>query len=108
MQKPTLYVETSVVSYLTGRPSSDLIVAAHQKATQDWWVKRSGHFELLISKFVSDEIQVGHPEAAQRLIGARKGQIGRISYCHCFGASDRLFINMEFQTYCQCAKMGKH
>ena len=70
MSKPTLYVETSVVSYLTGRPSNDLIVAAHQKATQDWWAQRSDQFDLKISEFVTDEIQDGHPEAAQKRIAA--------------------------------------
>ncbi len=66
MPKPTVYVETSVVSYLTGRPSSDLIVAAHQKATQDWWSARSSDFDLWISEFVLAEVQGGHPEAAQK------------------------------------------
>ncbi len=66
MSKPTVYVETSVISYLTGRSNSDLIVAAHQKATQDWWSNRSGDFELRISEFVLGEAQGGHPEAAQR------------------------------------------
>ena len=66
MSKPTVYVETSVISYLTGRSNSDLIVAAHQKATQDWWSNRSGDFELRVSEFVLGEAQGGHPEAAQK------------------------------------------
>lgn len=32
-----VYIETTVVSYLTARPSRDLIVAAHQQITHDWW-----------------------------------------------------------------------
>ncbi|MBO1346719.1 MAG: hypothetical protein EBE86_004670 [Hormoscilla sp. GUM202] len=31
--RPTVYIETSVISYLTARPSRDLIVAAHQQIT---------------------------------------------------------------------------
>lgn len=34
---PKAYVETSVVSYYTARPSRDLVVAAHQEITRDWW-----------------------------------------------------------------------
>ena len=43
--KPRVYVETSVISYLTARPSRDLIVAAHQQITQDFW-QRSSEFEF--------------------------------------------------------------
>lgn len=64
--KRTVYLETSYVSYLTGRTSSDLLVAAHQKASQDWWELRSHDFELKVSDFVWAEAQDGHPEAAQR------------------------------------------
>jgi hypothetical protein len=39
--RPTVYVETSVVSYLTARPSRDLLLAAHQQVTRDWWATRS-------------------------------------------------------------------
>jgi hypothetical protein len=73
MSKPTLYVETSVVSYLTARPSNDLIVAAHQKATQDWWAQRSDQFDLKASEFVTEEASDGHPEASQKRIAALAG-----------------------------------
>ena len=73
MSKPTVYIETSVVSYLTGRPNSDLIVAAHQKATQDWWSDRRDDFELRVSEFVLSEAQSGHPEAAERRLAALLG-----------------------------------
>lgn len=59
-----------MVSYLTGRPNSDLIVAAHQKATQDWWSDRRDDFDLRISEFVLGEAQGGDPEAAQRRLSA--------------------------------------
>ena len=35
--KSTVYIETSVISYFTAKPSLDLIVAAHQQITNDWW-----------------------------------------------------------------------
>lgn len=68
--KRTVYLETSYISYLTGRTSGDLLVAAHQKASQDWWALRSSAFELHVSDFVWLEAQEGHPEAAQRRINA--------------------------------------
>jgi len=44
--KPKLYLETSVISYLTARLSSDLIVVAHQKITSNWWDNRRLEFDL--------------------------------------------------------------
>jgi hypothetical protein len=73
MNKPAAYIETSVISYLTGRTSSDLLVAAHQKATQDWWIERSHEFDLFISEFVIDEAEDGHPEAASKRLAALTG-----------------------------------
>jgi hypothetical protein len=35
--RPKVYVETSVISYLTSRPSRDIVVAANQEVTRDWW-----------------------------------------------------------------------
>jgi PIN domain len=70
--KPKLYLETSIVSYLTARPSHDLIVAAHQQVTRDWWETRSS-FDLYISQFVLDEATAGDMEAAGRRLSALRG-----------------------------------
>ena len=43
--RPKAYVETTVVSYLTVVPSRDLVLAAHQQVTRDWWSTREA-FEL--------------------------------------------------------------
>ena len=64
--KPKVYVETTIVSYLTARGSRDLIVAAHQELTQEWWQRRRGEFELYCSQLVVQEASGGHKEAAQR------------------------------------------
>ncbi len=63
--KPRVYLETTVISYLTARPSRDLIVAAHQKITQDWWADSSADFELLVSQLVIQEASGGDRNAAQ-------------------------------------------
>ena len=48
-------VETTIPSYLTARPSRDLIVAGHQEVTREWWEKRPAAFRLYISQLVLDE-----------------------------------------------------
>jgi predicted nucleic acid-binding protein len=63
--KERVYVETTVVSYLTARPSRDLIVAGHQQITRDWWDSRRGDFELCVSQLVFQEAGAGDPEAAR-------------------------------------------
>ena len=67
--KQTLYLETTIVSYLTAMPSHDLVVAAHQQVTRDWWEKRSS-FDLYVSQFVLDEAGAGDAEAAERRLAA--------------------------------------
>jgi len=67
--KPSLYLETSIVSYLTARPSHDLIRAAHQQVTRDWWETRSA-FDLYISQFVLDEARADDSHAAGRRLAA--------------------------------------
>jgi predicted nucleic acid-binding protein len=64
--KPKVYIETTIVSYLTARRNRDLIVAAHQELTQEWWQRRRGEFELYCSQLVIHEASAGHKEAAQR------------------------------------------
>ncbi|WP_339137631.1 MAG: type II toxin-antitoxin system VapC family toxin [Candidatus Electrothrix sp. GW3-4] len=66
MNKEFVYLETSFVSYLTARPSRDLIVSAHQTISQEWWEQRRSCFEIVISEIVAEEAGQGHPEAAQR------------------------------------------
>jgi len=63
--KPTVYLETTVISYLEAPPSRDIIVAAHQQITRDWW-RRRDRFELLTSQAVLDEASRGNIEAAAR------------------------------------------
>ena len=64
--KPSVYIETSLVSYLTARPSRDLLVAAHQQLTVVWWDEQRTRYELFTSQVVLAEARAGDPEAAQR------------------------------------------
>ncbi|HEV7505090.1 MAG TPA: type II toxin-antitoxin system VapC family toxin [Thermoanaerobaculia bacterium] len=70
MAKPKLYVETSIVSYLTAQPSRDIITAARQQLTRDWWQTTRGDFDLYISAFVIREASSGNREAAALRIEA--------------------------------------
>jgi hypothetical protein len=65
---PTVYVETSIVSYLRQRPSSQVVMAARQVLTHQWWDHERSNYELVTSQYVLDEASVGDPVlAAQRL-----------------------------------------
>lgn len=64
--KPRIYLETTIPSYLTAWLSRDLVMAAHQQTTRDWWETRRQDFELFVSQFVIDEAGAGDPDAARR------------------------------------------
>jgi len=64
--KPKVYIETTIISYLASKPSRDLITAAHQQITHDWWETRLDDFEVYISQFVLDEAGAGDADAAVR------------------------------------------
>lgn len=55
----TVYLETTFISYLVALPSRDLIVAAHQQVTNDWWANRKIKYECYISEIVVDEASSG-------------------------------------------------
>ncbi len=62
--KPKIYLETSVIGYLTSRPSRDLVTAANQQLTRDWWDDHRSRFELVISEAVLAECGAGDATAA--------------------------------------------
>lgn len=65
----TVYLETSVISYLRQRPSSQVVMAAHQLLTHQWWNNERTNYELVVSQYVIDEVSLGDPSlAANRLL----------------------------------------
>lgn len=70
--KPTVYVETTVPSYLTAWPSRDLVRAAHQQITREWWSHRD-EFDLYLSRLVVQECEAGDAQAALDRLAAMKG-----------------------------------
>jgi hypothetical protein len=64
--RPRLYLETTIASYLTARPSRDLNEARLQRITSRWWNSWRTQFEIYVSDVVKREAGNGDPEAAQR------------------------------------------
>ena len=71
--KPTLYLETTIVSYYVARPTDQLIVAAHQELTRQWWEQRLKGFRAYISQFVLDEVRDGDPIMVRKRLRALRG-----------------------------------
>ena len=62
----TVYIETSIIGYLTARPSNNLILMANLESTRQWWETRRAQFTLYISQVVLDEVARGDIEIATR------------------------------------------
>lgn len=67
--KRKIYIETSVISYLTARPSKNVIEAGHQQSTYLFWDRR-GEFDLVASELVVTECNAGDAEAARKRLEA--------------------------------------
>ena len=59
-----VYLETTIPSYLTARPSRDLVVAANQEITREWWEIKRRQSDLYVSEYVIAEASRGDPVAA--------------------------------------------
>jgi predicted nucleic acid-binding protein len=68
--KKRIYIETTVVSYLTAKPSRDIMIAGHQEATRELWVKLLSGYEAYISALVFQEAGRGDPVQAQARLSA--------------------------------------
>ncbi len=64
-----VYLETTIFSYLAARLSRDLIVAAHQQLTEEWWTTRRDGFELFASELVYREAAAGDQAVAKKRLG---------------------------------------
>jgi hypothetical protein len=69
----TLYLESTIPSYLTARPSRDLVVAGHQQITHEWWLRARPSFDIYVSQAVLGEISAGDPDAAARRLALVEG-----------------------------------
>jgi predicted nucleic acid-binding protein len=71
--RESVYIETTVISYLTAWLSRDLIRAAHQQITQEWWLNRRQDFDIFVSAFVINEASLGDKIAAKERLEALEG-----------------------------------
>lgn len=61
---PRIYLETTIVSYLTAWRSPELVMAANQEATRQWWGEHRTKYELFVSEIVVREASAGDSNAA--------------------------------------------
>ena len=69
MTRQTVYLETSVIGYATSRPSRDLVVAARQQITREWFAGSAEAYELFVSQLVIREASSGDKDAARERLG---------------------------------------
>jgi hypothetical protein len=101
--KSSLYLETTIPSYLTSRPSRDLIIAGHQELTREWWAKRRGAFQLYVSQLVVDEASAGDPVAArERLKVLQDLPLLDITPEDRSRAQHGFPGNLELRAHCEC------
>ena len=69
----SVYIETSVVSYLVARPSRNPVTAWRQRLTKEWWVEQRGQFACVISQEVIAEALAGDSSMAAKRMAALRG-----------------------------------
>ncbi len=69
----SVYLETTIPSYLTAKPSRDLVTSAHQQISYDWWDRAKDRFRVVISEAVLEEVRAGDKDAAERRLAIVHG-----------------------------------
>ncbi|MCL1947102.1 MAG: type II toxin-antitoxin system VapC family toxin [Chitinivibrionia bacterium] len=72
MKKKSVYVETTIPSLVTARPSRDFREAFRQNVAKYFWENERHKYDLYISRFVLEECEKGDAEAAKRRIDLMK------------------------------------
>lgn len=63
---PKVYIETTVISYLTAWRSPQVVMAGQQEATRKWWDEERQRFDIFISEAVIQEASSGDSQAAEK------------------------------------------
>ena len=72
-KKPTIYIETSIISYLAARPSPDLMTVACQQITTRWWEGSRRFYKVVTSALVVAESREGDPQMAKKRLDLLRG-----------------------------------
>jgi hypothetical protein len=81
MTSPSIYLESTIPSYLVARPSRDVVLRGQQEATRRWWEREKAAGKWFVSPFVDMEIGRGDAVAAQMRMAAIAG-LPRLSAGH--------------------------
>lgn len=69
-EKPTVYVETTIIGHLVGRIHPNEVIANRQELTRKWWEAGKSRYCLVVSELVLLECAEGDPEAARERLAA--------------------------------------
>lgn len=73
MGKFSVYIETSIISYLAAKPSRNLLTAACQQITAEWWEDKRNEYNLFTSELVVAEAKTGDQDAAAKRLKLLRG-----------------------------------
>lgn len=90
-----VYIESTVPSYLTARPTENLITTARQILTQRWWKEYRSHYELYASDVVLLECQKGDPKAAEKRIRVMRNILLLDITIECSELAEKIFIELQ-------------
>lgn len=68
-----VYIETTIIGFLTARPSRDIVTQSKQQTTREWWREERSGFDLFCSPLVMREVSEGDPEAAKERLQKLSG-----------------------------------
>jgi len=93
--KPTVYIETTIPSYLTARSSENVCALSRQIITRKWWLEKKSHYHLFISDVVMLECQKGDPIASQHRIEVINGIENLEITDECAVLAERIFNELQ-------------
>ncbi len=90
----TVYIETSIIGYMTARSSDAIVFLARQQLTRQWWNGHRDRYDLVTSQLVIDEVGAGDPTAAQeRLVLLEDVPLLDIQHSDVQMIADELVVN---------------
>lgn len=90
-----VYIESTVPSYLTAKPTENLIATARQILTQRWWEEYKNNYELYVSDVVLLECQKGDPKAAERRIRVMRNIPVLDMTMECSALAEKIFKELQ-------------